>query len=61
MGNGTCNPGAEASLQCEATINMGDLKKKISGDRFNLFVAVWEGMTAMVGSVLSRRWGKEDV
>ena len=40
---------------------MGAFKKQISGDRFNLFVTVWEGMTAVLGSILSRRWGKEDV
>jgi hypothetical protein len=45
---------------------MGAFFQKISGDRFNLLLCVCVcvgggGITAIVGSVLSKRWGKEDV
>jgi hypothetical protein len=61
MGNGTCNPGSEASLNVKRELIWVLFFKKVVVTASICLLLCEGGMTAAVGSVLSRRWGKEDV
>jgi hypothetical protein len=58
MGNGTCNPGSEASLNVKRELIWVPFFKKSCGDGFNLFVAVWRGDDRSSGVSIKQPVGK---